>query len=79
MQTKWPISMNKEKGTDYVVGVSEAHGYDDYPGLGWKVFLRQPKHVAYAKARAMYYLIIISGMLEPLVFCSGINFAQVYA
>ena len=60
-ETQWPVSRNGEADSTYVVAVAVAQGYQDYPGLRWKVFLRQPTSVAYAKARAMYILIIISG------------------
>lgn len=63
MKQKWPVQKTEADNKEYLVGVSVSEGYDNYPGLKWHILVRQPVDIAYSKARAMYYLIIIAGML----------------
>ncbi len=45
VQEKWP------DGREYLSGLSSTGGYEDFPGLGWKVLVRQDAYSALAVAR----------------------------
>lgn len=68
MESKWPVSINREGDKEFVIGIGITKGYEAYPGLGWKVLLRQPASVAYEAVTSMYLVIVISGVCLLLVF-----------
>lgn len=59
---EWP------DGKSYLTGYSLGMGYQNYPGLGWKVIVRQPTDVAFASARGMVLDIALLGALLTVIF-----------
>lgn len=53
-------------GVGYLTGFGHADGYDDYPGLGWTVLVRQPLEEAYAPAYALRAKILVWGFVFSL-------------
>jgi len=56
-----------EEGQDYLTGMSIGEGYDEYPGLGWRVVVRQPTAVAFAPVETLETRILWIGLLASLV------------
>lgn len=56
-----------EDGQDYLTGMSIGEGYDEYPGLGWRVVVRQPTAVAFAPVEALETRILWIGLFASLV------------
>ena len=59
---RWP------DGKDYVVGYSREHGYESYPGLGWRVLVRQELGTAFAPVRHLQRHLMAWGLGIALVF-----------
>ncbi|WP_029524433.1 HAMP domain-containing histidine kinase [Polaromonas glacialis] len=55
-------------GNDYLVGISQGSGYADYPGLGWKVIMRQPLDNAYLPVKQLHRQVFLIGILVASVF-----------
>ena len=55
-------------GNDYLVGISQGSGYADYPGLGWKVVMRQPLENAYLPVKQLQMQVFLIGILVASVF-----------
>jgi two-component system, cell cycle sensor histidine kinase and response regulator CckA len=62
--TTWP------DGEQYLSGVVASDGYREYPGLGWRVVIRQPTAVAFAPARQLSGRILTLGALFGLIFAT---------
>ncbi|MFL6694079.1 MAG: ATP-binding protein, partial [Ramlibacter sp.] len=59
---RWP------DGKDYVVGYSREHGYESYPGLGWRVLVRQELGTAFAPVRQLQRHLVGWGLGVALLF-----------
>lgn len=55
-------------GKSYLVGLSQTHGYRDYPGLGWKVLVRQSTDEAFKSIRQLQRDVIVVGLSAALLF-----------
>jgi hypothetical protein len=65
---RWP------DGGNYVWGYSRTNGFQSYPGLGWRVVVRQSADEALAPAKALRDRIIWSGLAVALL-CLAFGFA----
>lgn len=54
-------------GAQYLTGMAVGEGYDDYPGLGWRVVVRQPTTVAFAPVATLEQTILWIGILASIV------------
>ncbi|NEX59514.1 diguanylate cyclase domain-containing protein [Noviherbaspirillum galbum] len=62
-----------EDGKDYLVGYSMTRGFQSYPGLGWKVIVRQDLDTAFAPVRALQRQVLWIGLgLAVLFSCIGL-------
>ncbi|MDF2837570.1 MAG: diguanylate cyclase [Paenibacillus sp.] len=52
---RWP------DGETYLTGFATGVGYGNYPGLGWRIVIRQPIDVAFAQVRELIVLMIATG------------------
>ncbi|QAU34473.1 ATP-binding protein [Janthinobacterium sp. 17J80-10] len=59
---KWP------DGRAYLVGFSKGQGYQNYPGLGWTVLVRQNVDDAFLQVRQIRYRALWSGLALVLLF-----------
>jgi len=59
---RWP------DGGDYISAVGTGTGYQDFPGLGWNIVVRQPRDIAYAPAYAIRDRLIAAGILLAILF-----------
>jgi PAS domain S-box-containing protein len=55
-------------GKDYLVGYSSDQGFEDYPGLGWRVLVRQDLMEAYAPVNQMHSRMLLGGGVAALLF-----------
>lgn len=55
-------------GETYLVGHSRDAGYNGYPGLGWRVLVRQATDEAYAPVNQLHQRLLLGGLLAALVF-----------
>lgn len=55
---------------EYLTGVSSTKGYLDYPGLGWRVVLRQPAAEAFAPVTALQGELLLAGLVCALLFAA---------
>ncbi len=55
-------------GEDYLVGFSSDRGFEDYPGLGWRVLVRQDIDEAYAPVDQLHRRMLLGGLLAALLF-----------
>lgn len=55
-------------GKDYLVGYSSDQGFEDYPGLGWRVLVRQDLDEAYAPVNQMHRRMLLGGVVGALLF-----------
>lgn len=62
MEERWP------DGQRYLVGYADDGGYGDYPGLGWRVLVRQPLGEADAPAAALRQELWLAGLLGAVLF-----------
>ncbi|MCT4786990.1 PDC sensor domain-containing protein, partial [Exiguobacterium aestuarii] len=56
-----------QDGQEYLTGMSIGEGYDEYPGLGWRVVVRQPAAVAFAPVETLETRILWIGLFASLV------------
>ncbi|MCR2804147.1 sensor domain-containing diguanylate cyclase [Paenibacillus soyae] len=61
---EWP------DGSSYLTGFALGSGYQNYPGLGWKVVVRQPAGVAFASVDSLVVDIALLGVLLTVVFAA---------
>ncbi|MEK3883494.1 sensor domain-containing diguanylate cyclase [Paenibacillus sp. PL2-23] len=59
---KWP------DGKSYLTGFAVGKGYQNYPGLGWRVVVRQPVDVAFAAVNKLVVDIALTGVLLTVIF-----------
>ncbi|WP_427912476.1 ATP-binding protein [Ramlibacter sp. MMS24-I3-19] len=59
---RWP------DGKEYLVGYSHARGYLSYPGLGWRVLVRQDLDTAFAPVRQLQHHLMAWGLGVALLF-----------
>ncbi|GAC1537334.1 MAG: hypothetical protein NVS2B4_17540 [Ramlibacter sp.] len=59
---RWP------DGRNYLVGYSHDKGYQDYPGLGWRVLVRQEVETAFAPVRQLQLYLLAWGLGVALIF-----------
>lgn len=57
---RWP------DGHHYLVGYASDRGFNDYPGLGWRVLVRQRLDEAHAPAAALQRELLIAGLIGAL-------------
>ncbi|WP_159595897.1 PAS domain S-box protein [Hydrogenophaga sp. BPS33] len=55
-------------GKTYVVGYSRDSGYDVYPGLQWRVLVRQTQEDAYGPVNQLHRQMLIGGLIAALLF-----------
>jgi PAS domain S-box-containing protein len=55
-------------GKSYLVGHSRDAGFDAYPGLGWRVLVRQPLDEAYAPVNQLHRHMLLGGVGAALLF-----------
>jgi len=55
-------------GTSVLTGYAQSRGYGDYPGLGWRVLIRQNAERAFAEARMVRNFIFAAGGIAALLF-----------
>lgn len=55
-------------GKEYLVGFSSDQGFEDYPGLGWRVLVRQDLIEAYAPVDQMHSSMLLGGGVAALLF-----------
>lgn len=54
-------------GKTYLTGFATGVGYGNYPGLGWRIVIRQPVDVAFAQVRELILFMIAFGSALALV------------
>jgi diguanylate cyclase (GGDEF)-like protein len=59
---RWP------DGETYLTGFAKGVGYGNYPGLGWRIVIRQPIELAFAQVRELIVFMIAIG-ITLAVFC----------
>lgn len=59
---QWP------DGRKYLTGFALGSGYNNYPGLGWKIIVRQPAEVAFAPINVLIRDIVLLGIVLMLLF-----------
>lgn len=55
-------------GQTYLVGYTRDHGFDTYPGLGWRVLVRQTLDEAYAPVNQLHRRMLLGGMVAAALF-----------
>ena len=55
-------------GRQYLVGFSRSAGYKDYPGIGWKVLVRQESGVAYQPVKQLQMQVLWIGLVVATMF-----------
>jgi PAS domain S-box-containing protein len=55
-------------GKDYLVGYSSDRGFDAYPGLGWRVLVRQELGEAYAPVNQLHKRMLLVGLAAAALF-----------
>ncbi|MBE9125511.1 MULTISPECIES: hybrid sensor histidine kinase/response regulator [unclassified Coleofasciculus] len=56
------------QGGTYLTALAHTQGYNDYPGLGWMVVVRQPTAIAFAPARQLQRQIFWWGLILGILF-----------
>ncbi|WP_438315305.1 sensor domain-containing diguanylate cyclase [Sporosarcina sp. FA9] len=51
----------------YLTGYIQSAGYDDYPGLGWTILIRQPMSAAYGPVRELMRYIASAGIIFVII------------
>ena len=59
---QWP------DGKSYLTGYTSGRTNWDYPGLEWTVLVRQPEETAFAAARDLSRIIMLSGLASAVIF-----------
>lgn len=62
VQETWP------DGKNYLVGYSSDSGFDTYPGLGWRVLVRQELGEAYAPVNQLHRRMLVGGLVAAALF-----------
>ncbi|MBA4266377.1 MAG: hypothetical protein C0453_14960 [Comamonadaceae bacterium] len=62
MRETWP------DGREYLVGYSKDQGFDAYPGLGWRVLVRQDTDEAFAPVDQLHLRMLIGGFVLAVLF-----------
>ncbi|WP_340023277.1 diguanylate cyclase [Paenibacillus sp. FSL K6-1096] len=65
--SSWMIEQGPRKD-GYLTGYAYGDGYQNYPGLGWTVIIRQPAAIAFASVHQLERFILVSGLLTALLF-----------
>lgn len=55
-------------GERYLTGYAYGDGYQNYPGLGWTVIIREPAKVSFAPVEEMKQHILVTGIVSALIF-----------
>jgi len=55
-------------GREYLVGYSRDQGFDAYPGLGWRVLVRQDTDEAFAPVNQLHQRMLIGGFVLAVLF-----------
>ena len=55
-------------GHEYLVGYSKDQGFDAYPGLGWRVLVRQDTGEAFAPVNQLHQRMLIGGFVLAALF-----------
>jgi PAS domain S-box-containing protein len=55
-------------GQKYLVGHTRDNGFNAYPGLGWRVLVRQTLDEAYAPVNQLHRRMLLGGMVAALLF-----------
>jgi PAS domain S-box-containing protein len=55
-------------GRPYLVGYSRDAGFDAYPGLGWRVLVRQALDEAYAPVNQLHQHMLLGGLAAAVLF-----------
>jgi PAS domain S-box-containing protein len=55
-------------GKTYLVGFSRDAGFDAYPGLGWRVLVRQELDEAYAPVNQLHRRMLLGGLVAAVLF-----------
>lgn len=61
-QEAWP------DGQTYLVGYSRDNGLETYPGMGWRVLVRQSLEQAYAPVDSLHRRMLLGGAVAALLF-----------
>ncbi|WP_211655602.1 diguanylate cyclase domain-containing protein [Planococcus alpniumensis] len=59
---QWP------DGNSYLTGFTRGRTNWDYPGIEWTVLVRQPEEIAFAAARDLSRIIMLSGLASAVLF-----------
>jgi signal transduction histidine kinase len=59
-------------GGEVLTGYARSQGYQDYPGLGWRVLVRQHAGAAFAEATEVRNFIFGAGLLAAFVFGTAV-------
>jgi len=71
-------TLNWDDGKTYIVGIAQSHAHLDFPGLGYRLILRQPEAEALAPAHHLQLILILTGVGIALLF-TLINFTSIRA
>ncbi|MFS0784598.1 diguanylate cyclase domain-containing protein [Bacillus sp. 1P06AnD] len=63
----WDLEDWKNDKT-YLTGFALGKGYENYPGLGWTVLVRQPEASAYASLKNLQKSILLIGLVIAILF-----------
>jgi diguanylate cyclase (GGDEF)-like protein len=66
-KNSWVIDSESENKS-YLTGYAYGDGYQNYPGLGWSVIIRQPAEVAFASVNQLKEFIVLAGLAAAVVF-----------
>jgi PAS domain S-box-containing protein len=55
-------------GREYLVGYSRDQGFDAYPGLGWRVLVRQDAEEAFAPVNQLHQRMLVGGFVLAALF-----------
>jgi len=58
----------KDEGEEYLYGFAQSTGYEEYPGLGWKIIVRQKASQALANAEGLKWDTIMVGVFAAMLF-----------
>ncbi|MHA6531903.1 sensor domain-containing diguanylate cyclase [Paenibacillus sp. BAC0078] len=64
----WIVEEDGSKKESYLTGYAYGKGYQNYPGLGWTVIIRQPTDVAFASVHQLERFIVFSGLASAVLF-----------
>lgn len=62
------VTQSWSGGKRYLVGLSQTKGYQDYPGLGWRVLVRQSTDEAFQSIRQLQRDVIFVGLCAAMLF-----------